>query len=294
MNISRPAIKHLLRFVIYLFMVLLACVFFIVGPANTEELSGGESSTLRFYSHERKVAVLSLNEIQENFEVADMEVYDPFYQEVRCYSVVALKEIVNHVYPKEFPSDQSMALKFEAFDGYQVQVSREKINSGGASLAVGVCGEFSDWQPLPGHFGATPGPFYLVWSGSNQVAENGFFWPWQISHIGIIKEQESLGALRPRIEAGASKGSVLGHELFQRRCGGCHALDGRGGKVGPDLQSPQNILAYRPEEQVRAFIKSPSKFRHSPMPDFPDLSNSQLDSLIEYFRYLHYRKSVSP
>ncbi len=39
------------------------------------------------------------------------------------------------------------------------------------------------------------------------------------------------------------------------------------------------------EEMIKAFIRQPSKFRYTQMPDHPDLSDQDLDNLYSYFQH---------
>ena len=60
--------------------------------------------------------------------------------------------------------------------------------------------------------------------------------------------------------------------------------------MGPELNVPQSIVEYRPEAQIREYIKNPGTFRYGAMPAHEDLSSAQLDSLIAYFRAMAQRK----
>ena len=62
-------------------------------------------------------------------------------------------------------------------------------------------------------------------------------------------------------------------------------MDQRGGKIGPDLNAPQSIVAYRSERMIKSYIRQASKFRYTQMPDHPDLSDQDLDNLYRYFQY---------
>jgi cytochrome c1 len=71
----------------------------------------------------------------------------------------------------------------------------------------------------------------------------------------------------------------------------CHAVNGEGGTVGPDLNIPQSIVEYRPDvAQLKAYIKNPATFRYGQMPSNDYLSDEDLDALVAYFRAMKDRK----
>ena len=59
---------------------------------------------------------------------------------------------------------------------------------------------------------------------------------------------------------------------------------------GPELNVPQSIVEYRPEPQIRAYIRDPRTFRYGNMPPHPHLSDADLDALLAYFRAMKDRK----
>ena len=63
-----------------------------------------------------------------------------------------------------------------------------------------------------------------------------------------------------------------------------------GGRVGPDLNVPQSVVEYRPEPQIRAYIRDPRTFRYSNMPSHPGFKEDDLDALLAYFRAMKDRK----
>ena len=87
--------------------------------------------------------------------------------------------------------------------------------------------------------------------------------------------------------AGKDSAAYKGYEIFKGRCVRCHSMNQQGGKVGPDLNAPRSIVTYRSEYMIKEFIKHPSVYRYTQMPDHPDLTDGDLNNLIAYFRYMN-------
>jgi len=80
-----------------------------------------------------------------------------------------------------------------------------------------------------------------------------------------------------------------GYTPFKTRCVDRHTRGEQGGKAGPDLNRPRNVLAYRAAGTVRAFIRHPEESKQSRMPADPHLDDVGLDKLLDYLRHMQAR-----
>ena len=152
--------------------------------------------------------------------------------------------------------------------------------------------DFPEWESIPNHGDETAAPYYLIWTNEDKIPKKGYSWPWAISEIALVNLAEEYTHATP--DSSVQNATVFaGYKLYMRRCNSCHSLGGQGGYIGPDLNEPMNILQYRSEEMVRQFIQEPSKFRRGRMPDFKDLSATELDEIMDYLKYLKEKKVES-
>ena len=104
---------------------------------------------------------------------------------------------------------------------------------------------------------------------------------WQLARIEISAFEKTFPHTVP---ARDDESAMRGFELFRSQCIRCHAINREGGRVGPDLNVPQNVTEYRPEPQIRGYIKNPQTFRYGNMPANPHLSEKDIDELVAYLR----------
>jgi len=112
---------------------------------------------------------------------------------------------------------------------------------------------------------------------------------WQIAEFEVVEFQKKYPHVAP---TGEPRDSPVwqGFEIFRGECIACHAINREGGTAAPDLNVPQSIVEYRPAEQIKAYIRDPKTFRYGNMPAHPDLSPTDLDALVAYFRAMARRK----
>lgn len=247
------------------------------GSANTGAPVVGELTLLR---QSRPVRDLSLTELERRVPPEAVTTLDPYLGGERTYACVPVMRMLDVFFDLAPGDARTFDLRLVAKDGYEVFVSGARLESGGACLALRQAGG-APIEPL-GPAKADGRPLYLTWPGRDRTDLGSHPRPWAVATIDLDPDRSDLAATAPRAGFAGNSSAGRGHALFVERCVRCHSINQAGGKVGPDLNVPQNILAYRPREQVRAYIRNPATFRYGQMPPHLDLSERDLDALLEY------------
>ncbi len=214
-----------------------------------------------------------------------IEVNDPNHGDVKRYLAVPLLPLLTRGLGLEPSRLAQKTLVFEALDGYASPVAGDVLLRDGAWLALDDL-DAVGWATI-GEKKADPGPLYVVWTGKDRSPEV-YPWPWALARVRLADLEEEYAATAPGDDA--SELARAGHSVFLANCVRCHAINRAGGRLGPELNVPQNIVEYRPEAQIRAYIRNPLTFRYGNMPANPHLKETDLDALIAYFRAMRGRK----
>lgn len=203
--------------------------------------------------------------------------WDPYYGGPRTFLGFGVLRVLSSVGVTEADSGEVV---FTASDGYVVRLPLAQLARDRAVLSYAE----GSGAPLPpiGPRATDPAPLYLVWPGAHLTNLTTHPRP-----FSVVRVEVSSRSSAERFVVGAASDAVQkGELLFQESCVRCHALNRRGGSVGPDLNAPTNILSYRPEAQVRAYIRNPETFRYGAMPAHLHLTEAELDQLIEFLRWM--------
>lgn len=219
-----------------------------------------------------------------------IRVDDPYYGRPKRFHAVALRCALRLGFGGLPDADQNLFLR--ARDGYARPASGARLTEPGGWLAFADAdrsegdprspGFRPAWEPIDRRH-LDPSPFYLVWSGPDQRDPHRDPWPYQLVEIELAPLERLLPHTVPRDSPPGSP-ARRGFAIFRDECIACHAVNGEGGTVGPDLNVPRSIVEYRPEEQIKAYVRDPQSFRYTTMPAHPDLDDADLDALVAYFR----------
>ena len=84
--------------------------------------------------------------------------------------------------------------------------------------------------------------------------------------------------------ASAARAESKGEQIFKQKCTMCHVVNGKGGKIGPELSK---IAVSMKETDIRAQLDNPKKQNpSSSMPSFKSLPKADMDALLGYLKTL--------
>jgi len=81
-----------------------------------------------------------------------------------------------------------------------------------------------------------------------------------------------------------AQAEVKGEQIFKQKCAMCHVVNGKGGKIGPELTK---IASSMKEKEIMMQLENPKKRNPSTsMPSFKSLPKADLNALIGYLKTL--------
>ncbi len=254
-------------------------------PPGASEPLDDTQAMLTFRRDGRVVRTLSRRDLLQAIPAVTFRAHDPYYGREKGWRALPLEKVLAAGFACDPLELRGLDYVLRARDGYAVPLASAKILEPGGYVAFADA-DAPGWEPI-GPRRANPGPFYVVWERPEQQSLETHPRPWQLAAIEITPFETTYPHVAP---AGAGEDAQRGFALFRASCIACHAMNREGGRVGPELNVPQSIVEYRPEAQIRAYVRDPRTFRYGNMPAHPHLTEADLDALVAYFRAMRDRK----
>ncbi len=225
----------------------------------------------------------SLHELKRKLKVSSISGYDPVYKQQKTFDGFHLKDVIELAGP--IPTDLD-EITFEASDGYAPSINVKEAFATNALVAFqekGLKNNFSKAQSNSKVVDLRP--YYLVWEGGEKVPHY-YPRPYQMVKIELVKFKEKFKNLYPDALDSAEQ-AKKGFLLFKGECFRCHSINGTGGTLGPELNSPNNVTDYWVNDKLKGFIKDATAFRaNSKMPSFKDMSDESIEQILSYLKFI--------
>ncbi len=257
----------------------------VVLAAALAAVPAAAAEPLRFLRDGVEVKRLDVATLAASCAIETVEVDDPNVGRRMRYRACPLRTALRLGFGTD---DVGPDVLLRARDGYERPTTGAQLREPGGWLAIGDADRSRDgelrWAPV-GRRGLDPGPWYVVWTTGGPHHP----WPYQLAAIDVV---DLAVRFAHATHTGAPDGGAAwrGWTIFRERCIACHAINGTGGRIGPDLNVPQSIVEYRPVAQIKAYVRDPATFRYGNMPANPDLTAADLDALVAYFEAMKRRK----
>ncbi|CAN0484910.1 unnamed protein product, partial [Phaeothamnion confervicola] len=146
---------------------------------------------------------------------------------------------------------------FVCKDGYRAPVPGVELKKYPAFLAIGR----ADGKPFYNEGEHKPcAPYMLVWD-TNKFPKRKVdgAWPYQVTAI----DRESFSERYPNVAppVGSSAQVKHGFSEFRKHCLSCHQINGQGGQMAIDLNSPMSVTEYIKEPVLAKIIDNPRSVR---------------------------------
>lgn len=247
---------------------------------------------LRFVRAGAPPRLLDAASLARDCGAVTVELDDPYYATRKRFRACPLAAVLRLGLGEPIEAFAGETVFFRASDGYAKPAPAALLAEAGGFVAFADAdharGDTPGWQPID-RKQVDPGPFYVVWTGAGQQDTHRYPWPYQLVEIEVAPIERLYPHIAPTGMA-ADSPAQAGYAVFRAQCIACHAINGEGGTIGPDLNIPRSIVEYRPADQIKAYVRDPASFRYTSMPAHPALSDRQLDDLIAYFTAMRDRK----
>lgn len=248
----------------------------------------GEVDSLTFLSESQPVSSLTMEELKHSISPLRVDVFEPYERTQVAFSAMPLDRVLDEAYGPSWR--KSEVIVFTCRDGYQSTIPVKRVLDHRAFLAVDRP-DGAGFTILKHEEGTKKrvglSPSYVIWENLEDARirnEGDYGWPYQVVRIDLVSFRSQFREMTPPPNAATKV--LAGFEAFIAHCSQCHAINGRGGTIGPELNYPANPSEYMKDEWLRRWIDDPTSMRRAPRmpplnPELPERARV-IDEIVAY------------
>lgn len=146
-----------------------------------------DSPIISFLVSGSEVNSLSRNDLKAELTSHAISYYDTVHHKTKNMQAFLLKEVLEFGFSTDLSTKPNATLTFVALDGFQDTANgSQAVETGGYVAFEDLDIEGSEnWELVATENNNNPAPFYVVWTGSDQVPVNSYPWPYKLFAINL-------------------------------------------------------------------------------------------------------------
>ena len=213
---------------------------------------------------------------------------DPVYHKTKKYKAVSASVLIKNEIDLTKIDPKNTKIVFECIDGYKPEMPLELFLNANPYLAYQDIDapKGSQWETiLKDGNEMDAAPFYIVYESVSEK-DTRYKWPYNLVRIYLEPLNKSTIELFPL----KNKKLESGYTLFKNQCITCHAINGIGGTMGPELNYPKSVTEYWKEKELVNYIVNPASFRYKVKMPTLGISKQQSQQIVDYLKYMSENK----
>lgn len=267
---------------------LILCLF-IFSFLSCNQKKEQKVETMRIVQTEIKLDLLDLqakNKLGKDTLVTIAN--DPVYHKTKKYKAVSASLLIQTEIDLTKIDPKNTKIVFECIDGYKPEMPLELFLNANPYLAFEDVDapKGTKWETIfKDENEMNAAPFYIVYESVSEK-DSRYKWPYNLVKIYLEPLNKSKKELFPT----NNKELESGYALFQNHCITCHALNGIGGTMGPELNYPKSVTEYWKEKELVDYIVNPASFRNKAKMPTLGITKQQSQEILDYLKYMSENK----
>ena len=268
--------------------ILISCLF-IISVLSCNQKKELKVKATTFAPTEIKLDLLDLQKKNKLGKDTVVKIEnDPVYHKQKKYKAVNASLLIKNQIDLTKIDPKNTKIVFECIDGYKPEMPLELFLNANPYLAFEDIDvpKGAKWEPIIKDGNEmNAAPFYIVYTG---ISENDsrYKWPYNLVKIYLETLNKSTIELYPLKD----RKLETGYTLFKNQCLTCHAINGIGGTMGPELNYPKSVTEYWKENELVNYIVNPASFRNKVKMPTLGITKQQSQEIVDYLKYMSENK----